>query len=160
MPNQIKPGGAHIKVRDLARAEAFYTTILGLQVTERVGQLLLLSSGGRHHELVLEEVGVGGSNPDERQVGLTRVAWEVPDAWEFWRKHQGLTSVGLRFEALDLGVMWTLRFQDPDGNGVEIVLDTRTLPSGRGDWRGVTEPLDPEKVWEVIRANAPGVEEF
>ena len=78
-----KLGHAHIKVRELDRAVAFYREFLGLVVTERVrdSYALLASPGnGAHHEIALQDVGPLAPAPPSRATGLYHVAFEVEDA--------------------------------------------------------------------------------
>lgn len=155
---RLRLGSVHLRVRDVARSEAFYTTVLGLQVRERVGSWLILArTGNEDHVLTLQGVGLEADRDAERHVGLSHVGWEVPDVWEFWKMHRRLDSAGLRFQAMDEGIRWTLRLADPDGNGLEIYLDVRELPQGRGAWGGRTEPMDESAVMEAIQGMVPGV---
>lgn len=154
----MKLGSIHVRVRDLARSEAFYTTVLGMRVSERIGTWLFLSWGEGPHVLALEGVGLEQDRTAvDRHVGLFHVGWEVPDVWEFWRMHRSLRSAGLSFEALDEGTRWTLRFADPDGNGMEIYVDARDLPTGRPEWGGVTTPVDEAVILETIQGMVPGL---
>ena len=156
---RVKLGSVRIRVRDVARSEAFYRTALGLEVSERLGAHVFLRLGGEHFVLALEGVGVeeGGIT---HHVGTTSVGWEVPDAWEFWRMHRRLQTANVRFVAEDEGVRWTLRLQDPDGNGIEIYVDSRALPGGREAWGGSTRPVDESLILAALQAEVPGIVGF
>jgi len=156
---RMRLGSVRVRVRDVARSEAFYTTALGLAVSERVGDHVFLAAGDEHHVLALEGVGLeeGGVAP---HVGMSSVGWEVPDAWEFWRMHRRLTSAGVRFDAQDEGVRWTLRFRDPDGNAIEIYVDSRSLPGGREAWGGTTTPVDEMRILQALQSAVPGIVGF
>ncbi|MGH7633567.1 MAG: VOC family protein, partial [Gemmatimonadaceae bacterium] len=53
-------GHAHLRVRDLDRAIAFYTRFLKLELTERLGgQFAFLTASREHHDLALQAVGAG-----------------------------------------------------------------------------------------------------
>jgi catechol 2,3-dioxygenase len=153
---RVKLGSVRVRVRDVARSEAFYRTALGLEVTERVGSRVFLAADGEHFVLGLEGVGLeeGGVQP---HVGLTSIGWEVPDAWEFWRMHRRLQSANVRFVAEDEGVRWTLRLSDPDGNALEVYVDSRELPGGRAEWGGVTKPIDEELILAALQQAIPGI---
>lgn len=155
----VRLGSVRVRVRDIARSEAFYTTTLGLEVSERIGARVFLSSGAEHHVLALEGVGIeeGGVAP---HVGLSSIGWEVPSAWEFWRMHRQLETSRVRFTAEDEGVRWTLRLNDPDGNELEIYVDSRALPGGRDAWGGATEPVDQARILAALQAEVPGIGEF
>ncbi|MEL6269680.1 MAG: VOC family protein [Chloroflexota bacterium] len=122
-----KIGHAHLKVRDVKRAEAFYTTYFDLNVTERVGdQFIFLSGGEFHHEIALQGLGEGAPEPNAYGVGLYHVAFEVPDKTAFAQAYRALRDGGVDVGAVDhVGISWAMYFNDPDGNGLEIYVDTR-----------------------------------
>ena len=155
----VKLGSVRVRVRDIARSEAFYTTTLGLEVSERVGARVFLTSGDEHHVLALDGVGIeeGGVAP---HVGLASIGWEVRSAWEFWRMHRQLETSRVRFTAEDEGVRWTLRLNDPDGNEIEIYVDSRALPGGREAWGGTTKVVDQAHILAALQAEVPGIGEF
>ena len=156
---RMKLGSVRLRVRDVARSEAFYTTTLGLDVRERCGAMVFLAFGDEHGVLALDGVGIeeGGVAP---HVGTSSIGWEVPDAWEFWRMHRRLQTARLRFVAEDDGVRWTLRFNDPDGNALEIFVDSRSLPGGREAWGGVTRPVDEALILAALQQAVPGIVGF
>ena len=157
--SRLRLGSVRLRVRDVARAEAFYRTALELQVSERVGSHVFLARGAEHFVLALEGVGIeeGGVS---QHVGTTSIGWEVPDAWEYWRTHRRLQTARVNFVAEDEGVRWTLRFRDPDGNGVEIWVDSRTLPGGRDTWGGITKPVDESLILAALQSSIPGIVEY
>jgi len=156
---RVRLGSVRLRVRDVARSEAFYRTTLGVEVTERVGATVFLSLKDEHFVLALEGVGIeeGGVAP---HVGTSSVGWEVPNVWEFWRMHRRLQTANVRFVAEDEGVRWTLRFQDPDANGIEIYVDSRELPGGRSHWGGSTRPVDEALILAALQAEVPGIVGF
>ena len=62
---QVHIGHVHLKVADLERALAFYSGVLGLEVTQRLGdRAVFLSAGGYHHHIALNTwESLGGSAP-------------------------------------------------------------------------------------------------
>ena len=156
---RVRLGSVRVRVRDIARSEAFYATTLGLDVSERIGSRVFLTAGDEHHVLALEGVGIeaGGVAP---HVGMSSIGWEVPSAWEFWRMHRRLETSRVRFRAEDEGVRWTLRLNDPDGNEIEIYVDSRALPGGRDAWGGETGPVDQARILAALQAEVPGIGEF
>lgn len=67
------PGGAaighvHLKVSNLARAEAFYCGLLGFEVVTRYGEdAVFISAGGYHHHIGLNTWYSKGAPPAPRQ---------------------------------------------------------------------------------------------
>jgi catechol 2,3-dioxygenase len=128
-------GHLHLQVSDLARAEAFYTGVLGLEVTQRgYPGALFLSAGGYHHHLGLNTwAGLGAPPPPADSAGLISFAVRVPDeeAWEAVRqrarqadlevedKHDEQKADGQRARSFMV--------RDPDGIGVEVDLE-RVVP--------------------------------
>jgi len=140
-------GHAHLKVRDLDRAIAFYTRFFSLALVERVGeQYAFLSGGGFHHEIALQNVGSGAPQPPKHGVGLYHVAFEVPDAKSFAQAYQTLAGAQVDVATVDHLISWAMYFDDPDGNGLEIYWDTRLEPGGKKLWEGINVPLPPEKI--------------
>ena len=150
-------GHAHLKVRDLERATAFYTRFFSLQVVERVGEgYVFLSGGARHHELALQHVGVDAPMPPRQATGLNHVAFETPDKISFARAYQALTDAGIHVTIVDHCVSWSMYFDDPDGNGLEIYWDERGEPDGMKHWRGVNLPLESDDVLAVLEEKETG----
>ncbi len=148
-------GHAHLKVRDLDRAVAFYTRFLNLHETERVGnQYAFLTGGAPHHEIALQHVGPDAPSPPVRGTGLYHVAFEVPTARDFATAYQALTAAGVSVAPVDHLISWAMYFDDPDGNGLEIYWDTRERPEGAALWRGINRPLEPETILAALRAPA------
>ena len=137
----MKLGHVHLKVRSLARALPFYERAFGLRLRERAGRFAFLSGGDAHHELALQEVGDQALIPQPHSVGLYHVAFEVPDANGLRQAWRTLREMGIEASAVDHGISHALYFSDPDGNGLEIYLDTRTTAGGASDWRGRSERL-------------------
>jgi catechol 2,3-dioxygenase len=123
---QVSIGHVHLKVADLERALGFYAGVLGLEVTQRMGnQAAFLSAGGYHHHIGLNTwESEGGEAPAPGTTGLYHLAIRYPtratlaDAW------RRLQSAGIPLEgAADHGVSEALYLRDPDGNGVELYTD-------------------------------------
>ncbi|MDX1672346.1 MAG: VOC family protein [Balneolaceae bacterium] len=147
----MKLGHAHIKVRDLDRSVEFYTTLFDLEITERVGEkFAFLTGGGMHHELALQAVGEDARTPGPGTVGLFHIAFEVPDKQVFARKYQQLKERGIQPFTIDHLISWALYFDDPDGNGLEIYVDTREQREGKKSWKGMNRALPEKKILAVL----------
>lgn len=146
-----KIGHAHLKVRDLDRAVAFYERFLKLGVTERVGDHYVFMTGGAfHHEIALQRVAPDAPAPARHGTGLYHVAFEVPSKRDFAAAYATLTAADVAVAPVDHFISWAMYFDDPDGNGLEIYYDTRSEPDGRPLWRGENIELSPEKILAAL----------
>lgn len=134
-------GHVHLKVRALERAIEFYKAVLELRVTDRSGQYAFLSWGTQHHDVALQAVGADAEGPAADAVGLYHVAFEVDTAGALRATYERLIEHDIPVSPVDHGISKALYFDDPDGNGVEVYLDTRTTDDQQ--WDGVTLPFDP-----------------
>ena len=140
-------GHVHLKVRDLEMAVDFYTRIFNLKIIEMVeNHYAFLSGGSLHHEIALQNVGAAAPAPLPHGVGLYHVAFEVPDKKSFAQAYEHLRQAGIEPHAVNHFISWAMYFTDPDGNGLEIYVDTRNDPDGREFWKGYSEPLAPERI--------------
>ncbi|MCB0210380.1 MAG: VOC family protein [Anaerolineae bacterium] len=148
---KTKIGHAHLKVRDIDRAVAFYTTFFDLDVIERVGDHYVFLSGGEfHHEIALQNVGSMAPAAPSHGVGLYHVAFEVPDKRSFALAYQALAEAGVSVGIVDHLISWAMYFNDPDGNGLEIYWDTRREPGGQHLWHGRNLPLSADQVLHAL----------
>ena len=114
-----------IEVADLARAERFYTEVLGLRVVNRFGDQILLDCGGQN--LALFEVPRPPLDPTARQniidhpLGRGHHAFKVMSA-DFSNARASLAQAGVESAApIDWGDHDCIYFLDPDGNLLEMV---------------------------------------
>ena len=150
-----KIGHAHLKVRDLDRAIAFYTRFFDLKLVERVDDhYAFLTGGSFHHEIALQNVGPHAPPPPSHGTGLYHVAFEVPDRRSFALAYRALVEAGVPVATVDHLISWAMYFDDPDGNGLEIYWDTRTEPGGQKLWRGRNVPLPEEKILAALKEPA------
>jgi catechol 2,3-dioxygenase len=119
LPAGTDIGHVHLQVSDLARAEAFYGGLLGLNVTQRsYPGALFMSAGGYHHHLGLNTwAGRGAPNPPNDSLGLISFSLDVPDcdAWQQVVERCRKAGVRIQSDAASSIVVY-----DSDGNGVEI----------------------------------------
>jgi catechol 2,3-dioxygenase len=144
----VRIGHVHLKVADLERAIAFYSGVLGFEVTQRIGRsAAFLSAGGYHHHIGLNTwESRGGSPPPRGSTGLFHVALLYPSRAALADALKRLTSAGVPLDgAADHGTGEALYLRDPDGNGVELYVDRPQAEWPRNDDGSlamVTEPLD------------------
>jgi len=123
---ETRVGHVHLKVADLDRAIAFYSGILGFEVTQRYGaQAAFLSAGGYHHHIGLNTWdSLGGTPPPPGHTGLYHSAFLFPDRKALAQVLKRLVQAGYPLTgASDHGVSEALYLDDPDGNGVELYRD-------------------------------------
>jgi catechol 2,3-dioxygenase len=126
LPAETRIGHIHLKVADLDRAIAFYSGILGFELTQRYGtQAAFLSAGGYHHHIGLNTwESKGASPPPPGHTGLYHTAILFPDRKSLAAVLKRLVDAGWPLEgASDHGVSEALYLSDPDGNGVELYRD-------------------------------------
>jgi len=138
-PHEV--GHVHLKVRDVERAVGFYADVLGLETGERYDRFAFLSWGEHHHDVALQSVGEDASGP-RPGVGMYHAAFEVetPDALQ--AVYHRLRERDVEVSPVDHGISKALYFDDPDGNGLEVYLDTRD--EGGDDWDGRNRRFDPD----------------
>ena len=122
----VDVGHVHLKVADLDRAIAFYTEVLGFEMTQRLGdQAAFLSAGGYHHHIGLNTwESAGGSPPPRGSTGLYHVAFRYPNRAALAAGYRRLLAHGIVLDgSADHGVSDALYLRDPDQNGVELYCD-------------------------------------
>jgi catechol 2,3-dioxygenase len=152
MAKRIHPrtdiGHVHLKVADLERAIAFYSGVLGFELTQRMGDsAAFLSAGGYHHHIGLNTwESHGGSPPPAATTGLYHFAIRYPDRAALGEAFRRLREAGVPLDgAADHGVSEALYLRDPDGNGVELYWDRPRAEWPRdedGALQMITERLD------------------
>ena len=145
---RIGIGHVHLKVANLERAIAFYSGILGFEVTQRWGDsVAFLAAGSYHHHIGLNTwESLGGSAPGPGTTGLYHLAILYPDRASLGDALRRLRDGSIRLDgASDHGVSEALYLRDPDGNGVELYRDRPQAEWPRaadGSLLMGSEPLD------------------
>ncbi len=152
MAKRIDPrvdiGHVHLKVGDLERAIAFYSGVLGFELTQRYGsQAAFLSAGGYHHHIGLNTwESRQGAAPPPGTTGLYHFAIRYPDRAALGDALLRLRDAGVALDgASDHGVSEALYLRDPDGNGIELYWDRPRAEWPRaadGTLEMTTRPLD------------------
>jgi catechol 2,3-dioxygenase len=141
---------AHVGIyaHDKPLLERFYSTVLGLMVTDsgqgRGGTELtfLSASPGNHHQLVLVSgrPDTSGFNP------INQISFMVDSLADLRVVHRrALDNGASEMRVISHGNAWSCYFKDPEGNTVEAYLDTPFhVPQPHG------QPLDLSKSDEEI----------
>src|SRR2546426_4292117 len=137
-----------IHVTDITRMENFYTRVLGLLVSDRGtlahGPTLVFLSRDpdEHHQLVL----VTGRPPGGGYNVVNQISFKLPSLEDLQAMHARLREDGIKeFRIVTHGNAWSIYFADPEGNRIELFVDT--------PWhtpQPVAEPFDIEKPVETI----------
>jgi len=122
---QVKGGVNHImlRVKDLSRAEAFYSDLLGL---DRVGQrkgIHFYSSGQYNHELALVEDNLLDS-AQVRNNGLVHIAFNVENSMQLTSLYEKLKHLNYPVSpGVDHVIARSFYTRDPDGYSIELTTD-------------------------------------
>ena len=144
-----------IHVTDGVRMEDFYTRVLGLLVTDR-GALphgptltFLSHDPDQHHQLVL----VTGRPPGVEYNVVNQISFKVSSLADLKAMHARLREEGIKdFRIVTHGNAWSVYFGDPEGNRVELFVDT--------PWhtpQPFAEPFDIEAPVEAILAETEAI---
>ena len=111
-----------VDVADLARAERFYTSVLGMTVRMRLDDQVLLSYGEGSCALFLKpDRASGGLEQIKNPLGKSHHAFEV--SWDEYLSAQGFFAAHEipHHAPIDWGDHECLYFLDPDGNLLELI---------------------------------------
>jgi catechol 2,3-dioxygenase len=156
----VRIGHVHLKVADLDRAIAFYSGVLGFQVTQKLGNsAAFLSAGGYHHHIGLNTwESAGGLPPALGTTGLYHLAILYPTRAELGDALKRLIAANVPLQgSADHGVSEALYLADPDGNGVELYWDRPQSEWPRdaaGNLQMVTGQLNLRAVLEAAAGSA------
>jgi catechol 2,3-dioxygenase len=114
-------GHVHLQVADLDEAEAFYSDVLGFEVTVRgYPGALFVSAGGYHHHIGLNVWNsAGAASPPLGAIGLREYEVRLPDEPTLEALAGRLRVTGCAVERVAGG----LRVRDPAGNAVVLRRD-------------------------------------
>lgn len=124
IPTKTKIGHVHFHVNDLAESRAFYTDVLGFDLT--VGNLVhfgvvFLAAGGYHHHIGLNTwAGADAAIRPAQSVGIAYYMIVLPNNMELNKLIEHIQVIGLALISIDANV-WVIK----DPTGIEIHLSAR-----------------------------------
>lgn len=152
LPADTHLGPVRLQVADLDRSTDFYQRVLGLDMQERDGAMVVLTPGTDASPLIeLYEKPGATPVPPRGRLGLYHFAVLLPDRAALGRFAVHLTGLDEPVGAADHRVSEAFYLKDPDGLGVEVYAD-RPRASWRQDGRQLvmaTDPLDVDAVAEA-----------
>ncbi len=126
----IRPQLTHagIYVDDLAKMRDFYVNVLGLIETDRGhgftfdNDFVFMSANPTiHHQLILAT----GRAERAKASTVNQLSFKVGSLAELREMNKRVTGYGIgAIRPVSHGNAWSIYFDDPEGNGVEIYLDT------------------------------------
>ncbi len=135
-------GHVVIKVRDLGRAERFYSEVLGIPIQSRSeSEQMTFFTLGQHHDFAVIAIGASAASPPSDAVGTHHIAFKVAGGLDGLRDAKArLEADGVTVAPVDHHVTRSLYFSDPDGNALELFSD------GADDWK-----TDPDSLFTPVR---------
>jgi catechol 2,3-dioxygenase-like lactoylglutathione lyase family enzyme len=116
-----------IHVTDLGRMEHFYSRVLGFTVTDRgklgAADLVFLSRvPGEHHQIVM----ASGRPVDLQFNVVNQISFRLPSLRELRRLHAAVSASPdvTDIQPITHGNAWSVYCRDPEGNRVELFVDT------------------------------------
>ncbi len=129
MTEQIKPQLSHagMWVRDTDRMADFYTRILGFTVTDRGfverynGHITFMSNDpAMHHQVILAE-----GRPEDAPSTINQLSFTVKSLSELRVMYRRVVAEGVEnLLPRNHGNAWSVYFDDPEGNNLEVYLDS------------------------------------
>jgi len=140
-----------IHVTDITSMESFYTRVLGLLVSDRgalpggASLVFLSHDPDEHHQMVLAT----GRPPGVDYNVVNQISFKLPTLPDLKTMHARVRAEGIKeFRIVTHGNAWSVYFADPEGNRVELFVDT--------PWhtpQPYAEPFDIEAPVEKILAD-------
>jgi catechol-2,3-dioxygenase len=148
-------------VTDLARMTDFYTRVLGMLVSDRGrvpggADLVFLSRDpDEHHQIVLATGRPAGVPFNV----VNQISFKVPALADLKAMHARARGEGIeQFRVVTHGNAWSVYFTDPEGNRVEVFVDTPWhTPQPVVEQFDIEAPVETiERETEALCRNRPG----
>lgn len=122
-------GHVVIKVRNQQRAEAFYNGLLGIPIAARYAlHSMTFFTLGNHHDFAVTAIGDDALEAPENSLGLQHIAFKIgTQIHELHDAKARIEATGLKVVARDHKVTQSIYFNDPDGNTIELYVDTSDI---------------------------------
>lgn len=137
---KIKPkklGHLVLAVRDIHKSVAFYTGVLGLEVSDWISdQMVFMRAGTDHHDLALSQIPKDSADIDDlprySRPGMEHFSYLVDSVEDMEIAAEMLKARGIEIVRgigkHGPGENCFLVFKDPDGNNVEIYCEMQQIP--------------------------------
>lgn len=138
---KIKPkklGHLVLAVRDIHKSVAFYTGVLGLEVSDWISdQMVFMRAGTDHHDLALSQIPKDSADIDDlprySRPGMEHFSYLVDSVEDMEIAAEMLKARGIEIVRgigkHGPGENCFLVFKDPDGNNVEIYCEMQQIPA-------------------------------
>jgi catechol 2,3-dioxygenase len=130
MAAAIRPNFSHagLYVYDIEKMCRFYTTVIGLVVSDRgkgprtgLDFVFLSADPTKHHQLVL----AAGRAPESRKSTINQLSFVLGSLDELRRMYRRVKEQGVApVRCIDHGNAWSIYFADPEDNTVELYCDS------------------------------------
>ncbi|MCZ6510629.1 MAG: VOC family protein [Alphaproteobacteria bacterium] len=161
---KIRPMLTHagIWVWDIKKMESFYTRMLGFDVTDQGyverynGNITFMSNDPRlHHQLILSE-----GRPEGAPSTVNQLSFEVASLDELRQMYHRVVDEGVKnLLPRNHGNAWSVYFDDPEGNNVEVYLDSPFhIPQPFGEF--LDFELSDDEIVQTTEARVREIEGF
>ena len=126
---KIRPQLTHagVWVRDIEGMEEFYIRVLGFEVSDRGyvprynGHIVFMSNDPElHHQFIIAE-----GRPDDAPSTINQLSFEVASLDELRQMYRRVVAEELEnILPRNHGNAWSVYFDDPEGNNIEVYLDS------------------------------------
>ena len=165
-PDPLSPAlFAHFVLRTSAfdAMREWYRTVLNARIVHDDNRLCFMTYDDEHHRLALVHV-PGLRKPAEDSFGLNHLAYSYNTLRDLLSTYVRLRDLGIvPFRPINHGPTVSMYYHDPDGNGIELQVDTFPTKAEAEAWFGRDDfkenPIgvlfDPEELLRDYEAGVP-----